>query len=154
MASELGFDPEDLESLDEDLKQSKCSGIQCLMNPQKLKWMNKIQNGEFLADKSKEAFDKIKCHPFIQKEVAPRVQFLFILFPFNYLCLECNTWINCFLLYCNPLAPCCWIIYCLILPIVLPWNLFWEFFLMLPLTTFCCPCMFLLFFSYYLVMPP
>ena len=74
-------------------------------------------------------YERAKCSPYFKKEVAPKVELIWELFPFDILtCSFC--WapvLNFFAL------PCCW---CIIIPFhvffAIPWNIAWITLLFIP----------------------
>jgi len=89
---------------------------------------NKIANK--MMQKGLETYKKASCHPFMKKEVVPRVEFIWNIFPFDVLCCGClwGPWMNLILL------PGCW---CFFVPFwigfAIPWNLFWISVFIFPL---------------------
>ena len=70
VAGEIGFDEDDFAEFHEDLKQSKCNAGMCVFDGDLFKRLDKVINVN-----TKNIRDKWKCHPILQKEDTPRVQF-------------------------------------------------------------------------------
>merc|ERR1712028_254030 len=102
VATALGFEDEDLEDLGIDLEES-CNGNVCKFKFADYKALDKVLNN---SPKLKAFEDKLKCHPTIQDEVKPIVEFI---------CVICNP---CYLVFC-------WCYYPFLFLVVEPWNLFW-----------------------------
>ena len=152
VASDIGFDASDIELLGENLDRSKFMANVMQLNADRMKNLDRLYRNEPIGIKGQEAYDKIKCHPMMKDTVRPIVQYFWVIWPFNYLCLECFPYFE-LLMCCNPCGPCLWCFYVPFIYLILPWNYFWEI-LLSPIVIFCFPCYFGSLVLYYLVMPP
>ena len=151
VATELGFDDEEVNGLGFDLKENKCNAGVCKLDASNLKLFDKLSTSSPVL---KRLADKAKCHPLIKDQVTPKVQYIWAVWPFNYLCLECIPWFELCFVHCTPLAPICWLLYYpFVFFFAIPFNLFMEC-LLLPITLLFFPCIWLGWFTYYLVLPP
>lgn len=114
-----------------EVGSGKCSGKYCL-NHKTIKDFDDIMNkatkfGTKLRDSSIYAYRKASCHPTIKEHVAPRVEWVWQLFPFNII-----TYFNpiCILptllvdFISGVLCWCCWIPWQMC--VVVPWNTTWA----------------------------
>merc|ERR1712028_143179 len=150
VATALGFEDEDLEDLGIDLEES-CNGNVYKFKFADYKALDKVLNN---SPKLKAFEDKLKCHPTIQDEVKPIVEFIWNVFPFTMLCAECRFPLEFFCVICNPCyLVFCWCYYPFLCLVVEPWNLFWVT-LMSPVIFLCYPCWWCTWTTYYIVTPP
>ena len=82
---------------------------------------------EVLVKKVSSDWNQAQCYPEVRRNITPRVQFVWNMFPLNHILGALGLALNVILLPCIPCwGPC-------MLLCGLPWNLFWYGCVMLPL---------------------
>ena len=73
-----------------------------------------------MQDSGSKLYQKARCHP-MMRNVAPKVEYVWNMFPFNLLTGQLNSIVNLILF------PFCWFVY---IPFQIcvadPWNIFWS----------------------------
>jgi hypothetical protein len=141
-AKKIGLDAGDLAEYGFDFKSAKCNGKTCF-NPKNIKDYDDFVNKSSIFSKKmvssgSSVYKKATCHPFMQKHVVPKVEFIWNMFP-----LDCFFGFSPLSWSLNALfIPCCW---CFFIPfysaVVLPWNLFCFIGLIGPIALFLYPCL-------------
>ena len=151
VATELGFEQDDLEDLGSEFREGKCNGNVCNLKLTDMKNFDKFMNS---GPKLKDFNDKLKCHPDSKNMKHPNVEIIWNIFPFNYLMAECAYPLEFFCVICNPFYLLfCWCYYPFIWLVVVPWNLLWES-ILFPFVVCCYPCWWLGWTTYYALVPP
>ena len=151
IASDLGFEEDELEKFGIHLEESRCNSGMCQLTPKNLKDLDKLLSTNHM---TKYLKDKMMCHPVIKDQVVPAVQYVWLLFPCSLTCLECSPALEFIFVYCTPFCPIsCPLYWLFFLFIALPQNIISGY-----LLGFCCPiigiflpCIMGL---YYIVVPP
>ena len=104
----LGLDAGDLADYGFEVKSSKCGGKSCIPID-KIKSFDDFSSmaGKFSTkyyESSMKTYNKAKCHPSYQKNLAPTVEYFWTLFPLNIYFGPCG-------IFCELATfPCCWCI--------------------------------------------
>ena len=150
-ASELGFDGEDFETLDQDLNESKCNVAgSCSINTKKIKSWDKMFNDATIV---KNVANRLKCHPYIKDKDVPRVEFIWNVWPFYLVFNFCPTkWTDFLLLSCNPITPILWC-FCIPFTIIMIPFYAWITLFLAPICYMCSPVWMLVTFFTYVFCP-